>query len=86
MDPALVQQFWNEARLQLLSFRANQPASTEMLKARLEEGARRIDSNRRTSLYNLPSLYQVRFNEIIGDALYVANKWLKDGKPQVPTV
>lgn len=86
MDPATLQQFWNEARTQYLSFRASQPQTVETLKAALENAARRIDPNRRTSPYNIPSPYEVAFNSIMGDVTYCATKWLKDGMPPVPTV
>lgn len=86
MDPKTVELFWNRARMALLNFRASQPQTVETFKQRLEEAARECDMNRRTSLYNLPSLYQVEFNRIIGDALFVAAKWLKEGKPQVEPV
>lgn len=67
MNDTTMQQIWNEFRLQLLNFRASFSTATtdadkaarfQTLAARLEENAHRIDTNRRTSPYNLPSLYQ----------------------------
>jgi hypothetical protein len=91
MDPKLIQ-FWNEARLQLISFRAGfdptQPtdAQINVLKNQLESTARQIDTNRRTSLYNLPSLYQDQMDATSSKTVYLATKWVKDGRPTVPTI
>jgi len=91
MDPALLQAFWNEARLQLLNFHAkpssgDDAADLAALATRLESEARRIDTNRRTSPYNLPSLTQEAMTKVIGDTMYVAKLWVKAGRPPVPTV
>ncbi len=82
-----VQRYWNEARSLLLQFRAGAfDGSTELLHGALLAAAQQIDTNYRTSPYNLPSLHQDQINAIKGNTVRLAKKWLADGRPQVPTV
>jgi hypothetical protein len=82
-----IQRYWNAAHSLLLQFRAGAfGGSTDQLHSALLETARNIDTNYRSSPYNLPSLYQDQINLIKGQTVKLAQKWLNDGKPQVPAV
>lgn len=89
MNDALLR-FWGECRLQLLAFRASSgdgstpdPAA---LKQKLMAQAVNFDPDRRTSPYNMKSILQDQMDAMISNAVYLAAKWIKDGKPQTPTV
>ena len=93
MDP--IQPYWNQCRLMLVNFRATtncsntpdeQATALKTLAANLETQARSIDPNRRTSNYNLPSLFQDPMTALASKTVYLATTWLKDGCPQVPTI
>lgn len=93
MDP--ITSFWNESRLQLLTFRASlnssstadqKAAALQALQQRLQATEQTMDPNHRTSPYNLPSLYQEQMDGILSKTMYLANKWLADGMPVVPNV
>lgn len=94
------QRFWNLARTSLQSFRnLNQntdlktaQTAIDAMRAELLQEAQVIDPNRRTNPYNLPSLHQDGWNDptsidqILSKLVYLANKWLTDGRPPVPIV
>ncbi len=67
-------------------------AAIAAMRAELLTEAQQIDPNRRTSPYNLPSLHQEGWGDsrnvdaILSKTVYLANKWLTDGRPPVPIV
>lgn len=95
MNDTLMQMYWSQARLLLVNFRATnncsmsadeKAAALKTLAANLESSARSTDPNRRTSPYNLPSLYQDQMTALASKTVFLATKWLSDGCPAVPAI
>jgi len=90
-----IQRFWSVCRSRLTMFRAGisnetdpatYPTKLAQLKAGLEEEAHALDSNRRTSPYNMKSRHQEEMDAMASNVLYLAKKWLDAGRPPVPIV
>lgn len=95
MNQDKLQQYWFRARTLLLAFRASinnetptseYPERLKRLRGNLEDAARDMDDNRRTSDFNMKSVDQDAMTAIASNAEYLAKKWLDAGRPQVPVV